>query len=119
MQIRFPFQLGSRGAVRETGEHAHIREMIEQLLFTIPGERVNRPDFGCGLSTLLFANASTELAVATQALVQSALQRWLGDLIQVRLVHVQADAGTLRVDVEYIVLADRTLRREFYHWARL
>lgn len=119
MQILFPFQINRHGVARTTDERAHVRQMIEQLLFTTPGERVNRPDFGCGLATLLFDNASPELALATQALVQASLQRWLGDLIQVRLVQVQADQSTLRVRIEYLLLADRTLQRDLFQWTQV
>jgi len=77
--------------------------MIEQLLFTTPGERVNRPDFGTGLMQLVFAPNSDELAAATQFLVQGALQQWLGELIQVDAVQVQNDDSTLRVVVQYTV----------------
>lgn len=119
MQIRFPFQIDSHGATRTAQWRAHVRQMIEQLLFTAPGERVNRPDFGCGLANLLFENAGTELALATQALVQSSLQRWLGDLIQVRLVQVEADQEALRIRIEYLLLADRTLQNDLFHWAKV
>jgi phage baseplate assembly protein W len=79
--------------------------MIEQLLFTNPGERVNRPGFGSGLQQLVFAPNSQELAATTQAMVQAALHQWLGDVIQVDTVLVESDEATLRVQIEY------TLRR--------
>ena len=62
--------------------------MIEQLLFTTPGERVNRPDFGGGLLQMVFAPNSPELAAALQFTVQAGLQRWLGDLIEVQPLEV-------------------------------
>lgn len=119
MQIRFPFQIDRQGAARTTRQRAHVRQMIEQLLFTAPGERVNRPDFGCGLPALLFENASSEIAVATQALVQSALQRWLGDLIQVRQVRARTEQEKLLIDVEYVLLTDRTLQRDSFQRAKM
>ena len=70
-------------APRRPTSDDHIRDLIEQVLFTAPGERVNRPNFGSGLLQLVFAPNSDELAAATQFLVQGALQQWLGDLIQV------------------------------------
>ena len=73
MQIDHPFHLDNRGRTAETGRDDHIRDLIEQVLFTSPGERVNRPTFGCGLTQLLFAPNSPELAAATQFLVQG---RW-------------------------------------------
>jgi len=104
MNINYPFRFSDRGQTATTGEDKHIRDMIEQLLFTSPGERVNRPDFGCGLHQLVFAPNSDELAAATQFLVQGSLQRWLGDLIKVEAVEVSAEESILRVNIRYTIL---------------
>ena len=103
MQLDYPFHLDGRGRVAETSEELHIRQLIEQVLFTAPGERVNRPEFGCGLMLLVFAPNSVEMAAATQFLVQGALQQTLSDLIELNKVEVNADENVLRVKVEYIV----------------
>jgi uncharacterized protein len=109
-QIDYPFQFDGRGRTAGTGYDDHIRDMIEQVLFTSPGERVNRPDFGSGLLQLVFAPAGTELAAATQFLVQAGLQQYLGDLIEVEAVEVGVEDATLRVTVSYVVR--RTLQRQ-------
>ena len=101
--IDYPPRFDGRGRTAETDADDHIRDMIEQLLFTTPGERVNRPDFGTGLLQLVFAPSGTELSAATQFLVQGALQQWLGDLIEVEAVDVSAEDATLRVSVQYLV----------------
>ena len=75
--------------------------MIEQVLFTNPGERVNRPDFGCGLKRLLFMPNSQPLAAATQMLVKSALQKWLENEILVEQVLIDAEGSQLNVSVTY------------------
>ena len=103
MQINYPFRIDGRGRTASTDQDAHIRDLVEQVLFTAPGERVNRPDFGSGLMQLVFAPNSDELATATQFLVQGALQQWLGDLIQVEAVEVLSEEATLNVTVQYIV----------------
>lgn len=103
MNIDFSLQFDGRGRTAETGQDKHIRDLIEQVLFTSPGERVNRPTFGSGLMQLVFAPNSTELAAATQFLVQGALQQWLGDLIQVDQVQVESEDANLRVTVQYTV----------------
>lgn len=103
MQIDYPFHIDGRGRTASTYQDAHIRDLIEQVLFTAPGERVNRPDFGSGLMQLVFAPSSDELATATQFMVQGALQQWLGDLIQVEGVQVESEESTLRVTVQYVV----------------
>ena len=80
----------------------HVRDMILQVLFTNPGERVNRPDFGCGLLQMVFMPNSDALATATQFLVQGALQRWLVDEIQVENVQVTKAEERLVVEVTYV-----------------
>jgi phage baseplate assembly protein W len=88
--------------------NTHIRELIEQLLFTNPGERVNRPGFGSGLLQLVFAPNSDQLAAATQFLVQGGLQQWLGDLILVQSVDVNGQDSTLQITVQYTIRADQS-----------
>ena len=116
MNIDFPLHFDGRGHTAETDYEGHIRNLIEQLLFTAPGERVNRPDFGSGLQQLVFAPNSDELAAATQFLVQGALQQWLGDLIQVDAVQVQSEDSALRVVVQYTVR--RTQQRQVAQFER-
>lgn len=103
MNTDFPFQFDSRGRTAATDDDDHIRDMIEQVLFTSPGERVNRPTFGSGLMQLVFQPNTEELATATQFLVQGALQQWLGDLIQVDQVQVESEDSSLRVTIVYTV----------------
>jgi hypothetical protein len=103
MNIDFPFHFDNRGRTAATDDEDHIRDMIEQVLFTSPGERVNRPDFGSGLMQLVFAPNSEELATATQFLVQGALQQWLGDLILVERVEVESHDAELRVLIQYVI----------------
>lgn len=99
--LAFPYRFDGRGRSQDADEASWIRGLIEQLLFTAPGERVMRPDFGCGLQQLVFTPNSPELAATTQYLVQGALQQWLGDLITVEGVAVQAEDTALRVTVQY------------------
>jgi uncharacterized protein len=103
MNLDYPLRFDGRGRTADTGDDAHIRDLIEQVLFTAPGERVNRPTFGCGLLRLVFAPNSDELATATQLLVQGSLQQWLGGLIQVDDVQVEHVDATLAVTVRYTV----------------
>lgn len=103
MNIDYPFHFDNRGRTALTDEDDHIRDMIEQVLFTSPGERVNRPTFGSGLMQLVFEPNSDEVAVTTQYLVQGALQQWLGELIEVHGVQVESDGSTLQVTVEYTI----------------
>ncbi|MBX9583799.1 MAG: GPW/gp25 family protein [Gemmataceae bacterium] len=114
--LDYPYDFDARGRTAEAGDDPYVRDLIEQVLFTVPGERVNRPSFGCGLLQLVFAPNSPELAATTQFLVQGALQQWLGDLVTVEEVGVIAEDATLRVTISYVVR--RTGRRETAEFTR-
>ena len=101
--VAFPFHFDGRGRTAIANDEDHIRQMIEQLLFTSPGERVNRPDFGSGLLQLAFAPNSQELAGALQFTMQAALQQYLGDLIELQELQVTTEEAILRVEVKYKV----------------
>ena len=101
MNVDFPFHFNRSGYTADTDLDDHIRDLIEQVLFTSPGERVNRPTFGSGLMQLMFAPNSDELASTVQFLVQGALQQWLGDLIQVDELEVLSEDATLKVTIKY------------------
>ena len=110
INIDFPFGFDRRGRTALAGDDDHVRDMIEQLLFTHPGERVNRPDFGSGLLQMVFAPNSPELAAALQFTLQAALQRYLGDVIRVGSLAVTSSDSTLQVDLSYTVLATGEVR---------
>ena len=101
VHIGFPFRLDGRGATATADDEQYARALIEQTLFTSPGERVNRPDFGSGLRRLVFEPAGGELGTATRALVQAALQQWLAGVVEVVAVDVTAVDGGLMVTVSY------------------
>jgi hypothetical protein len=116
MEIDYPFQVDVRGRTADVDADGHVRDLIEQVLFTAPGERVNRPTFGSGLAQLVFGPTGEELATATQFLVQGALQQWLGELIQVEAVDVRSEDATLQVTVRYSVR--RTRQRQVARFSR-
>ena len=103
MNIDYPFHIDGLGRTATTSDDDHIRDMIEQFLFTSPFERVNRPDFGAGLLRLPFEPNSPELAAALEHTIRAGLQRWLGDLIEVRRLSVTAEDSAVRVVVNYVV----------------
>lgn len=110
MNIDFPFHFDELGRTARAGDDDHIRDMIEQLLLTAQGERVNRPDFGSGLLHAVFEPNSPELAKAQEFAARGALQRWLGDLIEVRALEFVADGATLLVRLVYQLRASGELR---------
>jgi uncharacterized protein len=117
MHVDFPWTYDTRGRTAETGLNDHVRDMLELLIFTDAGERVNRPDFGCGLRQLVFSPNSPELAAALQFTMQAAIQRELRDVLSLESLSVTSEEASLHVVVNYIVLrtgeaATADLRRE-------
>ncbi|MEM6353897.1 MAG: GPW/gp25 family protein [Cyanobacteria bacterium P01_D01_bin.14] len=112
--LDFPFYFNALGRTATAGSEQHIRNLIEQLLFTNPGERVNRPDFGSGLLQLIFAPNSPELATALQFTMKAALQRWLGDVIEVQALEVESQDASLRIVVQYGVRLTGEQRTEIF-----
>lgn len=114
MNIDFPFHFNRLGHSAVADDDDHIRDMIEQFLFTSPGERVNRPDFGSGLLQLVFAPNSPELAATVQFTIQAGLQRWLGDVIEVQALSVTSNDALLQVDLQYAVRRTGERRTETF-----
>ncbi|MEU4428717.1 GPW/gp25 family protein [Actinoplanes sp. NPDC024001] len=113
-EIAFPFRIDRRGRTADVDYDAHVRDMVEQLLFTSPGERVMLPEFGCGLLDLVFAPNSPELAATLQLSVQAALQRWLGDVIEVETLEIISAEHVLRVGLAYVVLPTGARRTDVF-----
>jgi phage baseplate assembly protein W len=110
MQIDFPYRVDSRMRTAEASEEDHVHDLIEQVLFTNPGERVNRPDFGAGLDQLVFGPAGSAMVTTVQALAQGALQQWLADRVRVEGVEVTVEESTLRITVRYSLVQNQQRR---------
>lgn len=117
MNLSYPYRFDGRGGTAGDDDETYIRGLIEQVLFTTPGERVMRPDFGSGLLQLVFAPNSPELAATTQFLAQGALQSWLGHLIAVEAVDVEAVDAALRVTVRYQIRRTQTAQSATFEHA--
>lgn len=111
-----PWHIGPLGTTAQTDDAGHLRDLIEQVLFTAPGERVMRPDFGSGLLGLVFEPNSSTLAATTQVLVQGALQQHLSHLIALHAVEVEPLDATLQVRVQYVVLRDRSAQQATFNF---
>lgn len=103
MNIAYPLYVDQKGLLASVSDQQHIEQLIQQVLFTMPGERVNLPDFGTGLSRFVFSVSSSEIISTVQLLVQGALQQWLGNLIQVQVVQITVDDATLNITVAYVI----------------
>lgn len=116
--IAYPFRVNPlSGRVGEEADYeVYIRQLIRQVLLTARGERVCRPDFGVGIRRQVFAPLTNETAAMTRTLILEGLERWLGRLIKVSAINVSADFATLRISIEYLVIArgvERVLDEEF------
>ena len=107
MNVSFPYQFDGRGRTQEATLNNYINQIVEQVLFTSPGERVNLPTFGSGTSQLVFAPNSDVLAAAQQQAIQAGLQNWLSDLIRVNSVQVVTQDSTLQVTVVYTLVSNQ------------
>jgi hypothetical protein len=114
LQFGYPFRVGPNGRPVRVDDLRHAEDMIEQLLFTNIGERVNRPSFGCSIGTYVFEPASTELLAALKGLILSALQTWLGDVVTVADVGVTFDNEQLRITIDFSLIgSNQRLRSTF------
>jgi hypothetical protein len=110
--IRHPLAI-DRGLGRVADEDdypRHVEQLIRQVLLTNPGERINRPDFGCGLRRMVFAPNSEQAASLLKATILQSLTKWLGGLISVEDVAVTATNEVLAVALRYLLLARQERR---------
>lgn len=110
MNLDFPYHFDSRGRTAGAEYDEHIRDMIEQLLLTNPGERVNRPDFGSGLLHMVFAPNSPEIAAALQFTAQAGVERWLGDVVEIQALTVTSEDSRLTLHLQYLVRRTQEVR---------
>lgn len=110
--IKYPFAIDSaRGRLAEEEDYAeHIEQLIKQILFTAPGERINRPDFGCGIKRLVFAPNSVVTAALAQVTIYQSLTKWLGSAITVNDVKAAAIDERLEIKIAYTLKARQERR---------
>jgi phage baseplate assembly protein W len=108
--LDFPFHIGPEGGAARTTANDHVRDLIEQVLFTNPGERVNLPEFGCGLRNLVFAGNNEVLRATVQFIITQNLNRWLADVLSVVEVKASPEEETLVIEITYSL--KRTLERQ-------
>jgi len=105
IEIAFPYRLDDRGRTATAAYSDHVEQMLELLLLTRPGERVNQPTFGCGLLDQVFAPNSPEIAAALNVTIAAAISLWLRDVLSVTSLDVTAQEGQLIVSIGYTLLA--------------
>jgi phage baseplate assembly protein W len=114
MYFDFPFRIDQNGRSSTTNEEQHIKNLIEQILFTSPGERVNRPNFGCGLKQIIFEPNSDILTVSIDTMIQSSLNSFLDHLIIVESVNVKNENSILEVTVKYTIRKNQRIMVETF-----
>lgn len=105
--LHYPFAIDKKmGVLMEEKDFCnHVRQMMMQVLFTNTGERVNRPDFGCGLRRMVFAPNSDATASLLQVMITQAMDKWLGDLITTEKIETKAINERLEVKIVYTLKA--------------
>ncbi len=109
-RLAFPFRPGNdgRSLAVTPGSAAHVRQMLEQLILTIPGERVMRNDFGSPAQQMLFGAgngpAGFALEAALAASISQQLGRWLA--LEGLASHFDEDRGVLIITVDYRLAND-------------
>lgn len=106
----YPFAIneGAGQLALERDYDEHVRQLIMQVLLTAPGERINRPEFGCGVKRLVFAPGGEVAATLAQTTIYQALETWLASVIKVKEVSVKAADETLNIRIGYVVIARGT-----------
>lgn len=99
--VSFPLRLDGYGRSATVPTDMAVRELLAELLFTSPGERLNRPQLGCGLIELIFDASTDELRAATQFQVTATIQQWLGDVLTVAGVEIRSSGAAIEVTVKY------------------
>ena len=114
MHINFPFQINHYGHIQEADADKHLRDMMEQILFTIPGERVNRPDFGCGVQMLVFGSIMPEMLSVKQSMIQAEIQKYLGHLLQLKEVKITTEDSQLNILIRYAPFTDNQTKEAVF-----
>lgn len=114
MHKSFPFKINQYGHIQDADDDKHLRDMMEQILFTIPGERVNRPTFGCGVQLLVFGSIQPEMLSVKQSMIQTELQQYLGHLMQLQTVNITAQESRLNILIRYLPFAGNQAREAVF-----
>src|SRR6266567_6008672 len=113
--LEYPYGVSGRGVPNTTDPTSHLQQLILQVLFTNPGERVNLPQFGAGIQRLLFAPNSDALRTSAQFVISTSLSQWLGDRIDVQQVSVTSDPGyEEQVNIEVIYVVKQTQQQQTF-----
>ncbi len=107
MNKSFPFQFDIYGHIASCDEDKHIRDMLEQILFTMPGERINRPDFGCGISLMVFGSTTPEFINVKKTQIHSQIQQLLGHLIKVNNLEISVEESLVNILINYTVFKNQ------------
>jgi len=114
--LKFPLQVNSRGALGISGNEDRIAESIAFILGTARGERVMRPDFGCGLQELVFApnNELTRGRIAQSVRQALVAQEPRIDVQDVRVQSAPGQPNLMLIRVDYRIRANNAFHNLVY-----
>jgi uncharacterized protein len=103
--VRFPLDLDANvGTVAQERDYAqYVSQLVRQVLLTNPGERINRPDFGCGIKQMVFMPLNDATSGMTRVMIFQALKKWLDEVIEVNEVNVSVESTALSIGIVYTV----------------
>lgn len=113
--VLFPMRVTPTGNIDKTDYDTYIKGLIEQFLFTIPGERVNRPEFGAGVQRLVFKGANSGMLAALKFSVQAFLQTTLSDYIKIIDVSTSFNESYLYLTIRYFVYESQSDKQVTFH----
>jgi uncharacterized protein len=101
--LSFPLRLNDRDRIVMAGDDTDIKQAIQIIINTVPGERVMRPDFGCLIHELIFWPANEQTAAVAERYVTDALNQWEPriELKSVRVTPGSSELGELIIEISY------------------
>lgn len=114
-RLAFPFSpaTSGRSSTVAYGGDAHVRQMLELLIFSLAGERVMRPELSSPVMQMVFGAGNGPVAIGLQAALQASITQWLGHVLELRDLSVKFDEKdvALEVVVTYETLASKRADR--------
>jgi len=113
---KFPVRVNAKGGISYSRREQDIEESIWLILGTVKGERLMRPDFGCGIHNLVFAPVNPTTIGDIEHHVMEALSKW-ESRIKVQEIEVEQDTAEpnkLLIRVDYRVLSTNSYANMVY-----
>lgn len=113
LNVGFPLQFDGRGAIASPSPAEHVRQLIELALLTIPGERVNRPQFGSGLIRSIFETVDPAYIATLELETDAMLRSQLSGVIEVTDLRITLVDTRLTVAIDYVAVPQGAASAQF------